>query len=44
MLDEIGFDQNIYANTIKNVPPLMVAHRNENDALPKFCVLETGVD
>ena len=42
LLDEIGFDQKIYANPIKNAPPLLVAHRHENDVLPTILIYGHG--
>lgn len=42
LLDDIGFDQQIYANPIENAPPLLVAHRRESDALPTILIYGHG--
>jgi len=42
LLEKIGFDQKIFNNPEKNAPPLLVAHRHENDALPTILIYGHG--
>ena len=42
LLQEIGFDQKIFNNPVKNAPPLLVAHRHESDALPTILIYGHG--
>ena len=42
LLDKMDFTQKFYANLIKNAPPLLVAHRHENNALLTILIYRHG--